>query len=130
MSGSKFSPRPIKIINSRTVKWKSYFNYFRYKKYFEEGKLEKSFEVCREYLNRLDELKVAYPHRNYEIATIALCSCLWGMTQSCWHMNYVYILLLLFLLLQLICLAYQMTCPLHHLVQRYYTFCTWLLYRK
>ena len=56
---------------------------FRYKKYFDEGKLEKSFEVCREYLNRLDELKVKYPHRNYEIATIALCSSLWGMTQAC-----------------------------------------------
>ena len=58
-----------------------YFN--RYKKYFEEGKLEKSLDVVRDYLNRLDELKVDYPHRNYEIATIALCGCTWGMTQSC-----------------------------------------------
>ena len=72
---------------------------FRYKKYFDEGKLEKSFEVCREYLNRLDELKVKYPHRNYEIATIALCSSLWGMTQACWwHLHNVMQIVLLPLL--------------------------------
>ena len=59
------------------------FHFNRYKKYFEEGKLEKSLDVVRDYLNRLDELKVEYPHRNYEIATIALCGCTWGMTQGC-----------------------------------------------
>ena len=69
----------IHIFDSITLQF--YFN--RYKKYFEEGKLEKSLDVVRDYLNRLDELKVDYPHRNYEIATIALCGCTWGMTQGC-----------------------------------------------
>ena len=85
------------LSNNSDIKfWYQIGIFFRYKKYFDEGKLEKALEICREYLNRLDELKVKYPHRNYEIATIALCSCLWGMTQPCWwHLHNVMQIVLL-----------------------------------
>ena len=64
----------------------AYFDFYsfrRYKSLYTEGRIEKALDICRDYLNRLDELRVEYPHRNYEVATIAICSCLWGMAQNC-----------------------------------------------
>ena len=54
----------------------------KYKSLFEEGKVKKALGICEEYLDKLEALEVKYPHRNYEIATIALCSCLWRMVQD------------------------------------------------
>ena len=40
---------------------------------FGEKKYQKALAVCQEYLGRLEELKVPFPHRNYELAAVALC---------------------------------------------------------
>ena len=36
---------------------------------------------CVEYLRRLDEMRIGIPHRNYEIASMALSSCYWAELQ-------------------------------------------------
>ncbi len=54
----------------------------RYKSLFEEGKLSKALQCCEDYLRRLEELGVRYPHRNYEVASLAMCSCLWGIAKD------------------------------------------------
>ena len=51
--------------------------YSRYKELFEEGKTDKALKSCQDYLGKMEELKLPFPHRNYELAAIALCSCLW-----------------------------------------------------
>ena len=52
---------------------------FRYKDLFTEGKVQKALKCCQDYLGKLEELKITFPHRNYEVAAIALCSCLWAL---------------------------------------------------
>lgn len=54
----------------------------RYKNLFGEAKYTKALGVCQEYLCKLEELKVPFPHRNYELAAIALCSCLWAIAAA------------------------------------------------
>lgn len=54
----------------------------RYKTQFEEGKLEKALKLCQDYLNKMEALGVRFPHRNYEIAGMALCTCLWGLVRN------------------------------------------------
>lgn len=51
----------------------------KYKNLFNEGKIEKALSACQEYLGRLEELEIRYPHLNYELAAVALCSCLWAI---------------------------------------------------
>ena len=53
--------------------------FFRYKELFEEGKIDKALKSCQEYLGKMEDLKLKFPHRNYELAAIALCSCLWSI---------------------------------------------------
>ena len=53
--------------------------HFRYKDLFTEGKVQKALKCCQDYLGKLEELKITFPHRNYEVAAIALCSCLWAL---------------------------------------------------
>ena len=55
----------------------TFFFHSRYKELFEEGKTDKALKSCQDYLGKLEELKLNFPHRNYELAAIALCSCLW-----------------------------------------------------
>ena len=54
-----------------------YASLFRYKELFEEGKTDKALKCCQDYLGKLEELRLPFPHRNYELAAVALCSCLW-----------------------------------------------------
>ena len=56
-----------------------HFICFRYKELFTEGKVQKALKCCQDYLGKLEELKITFPHRNYEVASIALCSCLWAL---------------------------------------------------
>ena len=51
----------------------------RYKELFEKGKVQKALKCCQEYLGKMEELNIPFPHRNYEISAIALCSCLWAI---------------------------------------------------
>jgi hypothetical protein len=59
--------------------------HFRYKNLFGEEKYQKALSVCQDYLCRLEDLKVPFPHRNYEIAAVALCSCLWAIAGNAAH---------------------------------------------
>ncbi len=43
------------------------------------GNARKALRSCRDYLGRLHDLGVGYPHKNHEVAAVALCSCLWAM---------------------------------------------------
>jgi len=52
-----------------------------YKKLFEEEKYQKAVLSCQEYLTKMEDLGVPFPHRNYEISAIALCSCLWAIAR-------------------------------------------------
>ena len=53
----------------------------------DEEKYQKALSVCQEYLCRLEELQLPFPHRNYEIAAIALCSCLWAIAGTAAHLS-------------------------------------------
>lgn len=55
----------------------------KYQKLFQEGKYGKALNVCQEYIRKLTTLGVPAPHRNYEIAVIALCGSLWAMAKDC-----------------------------------------------
>ena len=48
---------------------------------FREHKLDSATANCVEYLRRLDEMRIGVPHRNYEIASMALSSCYWAELQ-------------------------------------------------
>ena len=51
----------------------------QYRQSFSNGRLEDAKMSCVKYIKTLESSKVAYPHRNYEIGTIALNSCWWGL---------------------------------------------------
>jgi len=53
----------------------------KYQSHFREHKFEKASTFCIEYLKKMDEMKVIAPHRNYEIASMALSSCFWASLQ-------------------------------------------------
>ena len=44
-----------------------------------KGCLEEALERCKDYVNKLESNEVKYPHRNYEIGTVAMNSCWWGI---------------------------------------------------
>ena len=48
---------------------------------FRELKFSAARGFCVEYLRKLDDLKILMPHRNYEIASMALSSCYWATLQ-------------------------------------------------
>lgn len=50
----------------------------RYKENFEKGSVAAAGRCCRDHLSRLRDAGVPQPHRNHEIAAMALCSCLWA----------------------------------------------------
>ena len=51
----------------------------RYQKLFSEGCLEQALDICSEYIFKLEQAEVKYPHRSYEIGSIAMNSCWWGI---------------------------------------------------
>lgn len=53
----------------------------KYQSHFREHKFEKALTFCVEYLKKMDEMKIIAPHRNYEIASMALSSCFWASLQ-------------------------------------------------
>ena len=48
---------------------------------FRELKFEDALSHCVEYLDKLAEMRVMVPHKNYEIASMALTSCYWATLQ-------------------------------------------------
>ena len=50
-----------------------------YQKLFSEGCLEEALDRCCDYVKKLEERNVPYPHRNFEIGSIAMNSCWWGI---------------------------------------------------
>ena len=48
---------------------------------FRELKFEEALSHCVEYLDKLAEMRVLVPHKNYEIASMALTSCYWAKLQ-------------------------------------------------
>lgn len=54
----------------------------KYKSLFESGKTKEALRVCQDYLVKLEDLGLAFPHRNYEVAAMALCSCLWQLVRN------------------------------------------------
>ena len=48
---------------------------------FRELKFEEALSHCVEYLDKLAEMRVLVPHKNYEIASMALTSCYWATLQ-------------------------------------------------
>ena len=50
-----------------------------YQRLFSQGCLEEALENCCEYVRKLEQNGVKYPHRNYEIGSIAMNSCWWGI---------------------------------------------------
>ena len=74
----KFSPKLFDLY--LVCRYNVHFIYFRYKELFTEGKVQKALKCCQDYLGKLEELKITFPHRNYEVAAIALCSCLWALS--------------------------------------------------
>ena len=48
---------------------------------FRELKFDEALCHCEEYLAKLAEMKVTVPHKNYEIASMALTSCYWARLQ-------------------------------------------------
>jgi hypothetical protein len=56
---------------------------FRYMTKFSDAK--KSVRHCRDYADQMDELKVVYPHRNFEVLFIALNTCLWRVADKHWR---------------------------------------------
>jgi len=53
----------------------------KYQTNFREHKLRDAMECCVEYLRKMAEMGVRAPHRNYEIASMALSSCYWAELQ-------------------------------------------------
>ena len=51
----------------------------QYRQSFANGRLEDAKVFCVKYLRLLETSKIPYPHRNYEIGSIALNSCWWGL---------------------------------------------------
>jgi len=51
----------------------------RYQKLFSEGCLEQALDICSDYIFKLEKAEVKYPHRSYEIGSIAMNSCWWGI---------------------------------------------------
>ena len=51
----------------------------QYRQFFASGRLEDAKMSCIKYLRLLETSKVLYPHKNYEIGSIALNSCWWGI---------------------------------------------------
>ena len=45
---------------------------------FRELKFDEATCHCVEYLDKMAEMGVTVPHRNYEIASMALTSCYWA----------------------------------------------------
>ena len=50
-----------------------------YQASFQAGALKKALTFSEEYLRRLSEAKIKYPHKNYEIGAIAMNSCWWAI---------------------------------------------------
>ncbi|XP_023328860.1 SET and MYND domain-containing protein 4, partial [Eurytemora carolleeae] len=48
-----------------------------YQKKFKAGNYQEAYTHCRDYLIKLKEIGIVYPHRNFEIAGLALTSCFW-----------------------------------------------------
>ena len=53
----------------------------KYQSNFKEQKFDAATKNCVDYLKKLDEMKILFPHRNYEIASMALSSCFWALLQ-------------------------------------------------
>ena len=53
----------------------------KYQSNFRELKFDDSLGHCVEYLDRLAEMRIPVPHKNYEIASMALTSCYWATLQ-------------------------------------------------
>jgi len=53
----------------------------KYQSNFRELKFSAASQFCVEYLEKLAEMKIMMPHRNYEIASLALSSCFWAILQ-------------------------------------------------
>ena len=51
----------------------------QYRQSFANGRLEDAKLSCVKYLRLLESSKISYPHRSYEIGSIALNSCWWGL---------------------------------------------------
>ena len=51
----------------------------QYQRSFSEGCLEAALDRCIDYVRKLETSGVSYPHRNYEIGTVAMNSCWWGI---------------------------------------------------
>jgi len=51
----------------------------QYQKLFSEGCLEQALDRCCDYIFKLEQAGVKYPHRCYEIGAIAMNSCWWGI---------------------------------------------------
>ena len=66
-------------IESKSVSKKLEKLLTQYRQSFANGRLEDAKLFCVKYLRLLEASKVAYPHRNYEIGSIALNSCWWGL---------------------------------------------------
>ena len=53
----------------------------KYQTNFRECKFDLAMKNCVEYLQKLDEMQILMPHKNYEIASMALSSCYWATLQ-------------------------------------------------
>jgi len=53
----------------------------KYQANFREHKLVEALACCVQYLEKLQELGIRQPHRNYEVSSMALSSCLWAQLQ-------------------------------------------------
>jgi hypothetical protein len=51
----------------------------QYQRLFAEGCLEEARDRCCDYIIKLEQSGVKYPHRSYEIGAIAMNSCWWGI---------------------------------------------------
>ena len=58
-----------------------------YQKLFSEGCLEEALDRCCDYVKKLEEKNIEYPHRNFEIGSIAMNSCWWGIISRQSHMT-------------------------------------------
>ena len=52
--------------------------YFLFQK-LPKGCLEEALDRCCDYIKKLETNDIKYPHRNYEIGTVAMNSCWWGI---------------------------------------------------
>ena len=59
----------------------------QYQKLFSEGCLEEALDRCRDYIKKLEQHNIEYPHRNYEIGSIAMNSCWWGIISRQTYMS-------------------------------------------